>query len=262
MATSPKKQESTSDLVNYYLAEIGSIPRLTTAQEQEYGRRSQAGDFEARDMLIRSNLLLTVSVAKKYSSLMPFMELVSEGMLGLIKAAQEYDPSMGKFSTYAVWWIRQCIRRYVKTWRSMVRIPEYQSAIACRSHAIGIQAALKEIADNKHLKPKRKRMLIQAILASCGHVDVDFYDRHDPQQASGLDVVLGEERTRILRTAVYSLPMPDRKVIIEYFGIGDCDRKTARQIAVELKCTASNVGEIKKRALRLLFGRVPRSTLQ
>ena len=104
---------STEDPVRMYLKEIGNVPLLTSEQEVELARRVEAGDEEAKKALTEANLRLVVSIAKKYVGRgMPFLDLIQEGNMGLMKAVDKFDYTKGyKFSTYATWWIRQAITR-------------------------------------------------------------------------------------------------------------------------------------------------------
>ena len=103
------------DPVKAYLKEIGRVPLLTMEQELELARAAQAGDADARRKLSEANLRLVVSVAKRYAGRgLPFLDLIQEGNLGLMKAAEKFEPDRGfRFSTYATWWIRQSITRAI-----------------------------------------------------------------------------------------------------------------------------------------------------
>src|SRR3712207_4567377 len=108
-----------------YLAQIGQERLLTHGEEIDLGRRVRAGDKKARGMLIEKNLRLVVSVAKKYRGMgLPFGDLIQEGNIGLMKAADKYDPERGwRFATYATWWIRQAIQRAVADKGRTIRVP-------------------------------------------------------------------------------------------------------------------------------------------
>ena len=113
------------DPVKAYLKEIGRVPLLTAEQETELARAAQAGDEDARRKLSEANLRLVVSVAKRYAGRgLPFLDLIQEGNLGLMKAAEKFEPERGfKFSTYATWWIRQSITRAIADQGRTIRIP-------------------------------------------------------------------------------------------------------------------------------------------
>ena len=111
--------------IKLYLKEIGKVALLTREQEKDLGKRIAEGDERAKAELIEANLRLVVSIAKKYTnSGLPFMDLVQEGNIGLIKAVEKFDYSRGcKFSTYAIWWIRQAITRALADKARIIRIP-------------------------------------------------------------------------------------------------------------------------------------------
>jgi len=113
--------------LSVYLSEISKVPLLSSQDEVRLARRAQKGDPEARHKLIVSNLRLVVSIAKKYLYFgLPLLDLIEEGNLGLMKAAERFDPERGcKFSTYATWWIRQAVTRSLSNFGRTVRIPVY-----------------------------------------------------------------------------------------------------------------------------------------
>lgn len=122
----PETDAASDDSIRMYLKEIGNIPLLTAEQEVAIAKRIEAGDERAKDALIQANLRLVVSVAKRYAkgSSMTFLDLVQEGNLGLIKAAERFDYHRGyKFSTFAIWWIRQSVARAVCDQSKPIRIP-------------------------------------------------------------------------------------------------------------------------------------------
>ena len=114
-----------------YLQEINEVPLLNADEEKELGRRVQSGDLEAREHLIRANLRLVVSIAKMYSERgLTLQDLIAEGNIGLMKAAEKFDPAAGcRFSTYGTWWIKQSIRRALIDTAKTVRVPSYLSLI-------------------------------------------------------------------------------------------------------------------------------------
>lgn len=113
--------------LSIYLTEISRVPLLSSQEEVRLARRALKGDGEARRILVVSNLRLVVSIAKKYLYYgLPLLDLIEEGNLGLMKAAERFDPERGcKFSTYATWWIRQAVTRSLSNFGRTVRIPVY-----------------------------------------------------------------------------------------------------------------------------------------
>src|ERR671939_285394 len=116
---------ATTDSLQLFLNEAGRYPLLTAAQEVELAKRIEAGDKEAKDLLVNSNLRLVVSIAKKYQGHgLTLLDLIQEGIIGLIRAAEKFDWRKGfKFSTYATWWIRQAVQRGVANKARVIRIP-------------------------------------------------------------------------------------------------------------------------------------------
>lgn len=120
---------NTSENLAIYLKEIRKIPLLTAEQEREVAVKVQEGDKDAVDKMISSNLRLVVKIAKKYVNRgLPFLDIIEEGNIGLIKAVYKFDPTKGyRFSTYATWWIRQCIERAIVNQSRVVRLPVHIS---------------------------------------------------------------------------------------------------------------------------------------
>lgn len=119
--------ESGKDCLDIYLKDIGEIPRLSPEQELQLAKRIQKGDRNAKSEMIRANLRLVVSIARKYCNLgLSFLDLIEEGNIGLMRAAEKFDLSFDcKFSTYAAWWIKQRIMRSLANHAKIVRIPAY-----------------------------------------------------------------------------------------------------------------------------------------
>src|SRR5580693_10666466 len=111
--------------LNRYLQEIGRFARLTPQQEIDLARKIKKGDAAAREQMISSNLRLVVTIARDYINLgMPLLDLISEGNVGLTKAVERFDPAKGaKLSTYAMWWIKQSIKRALANQSKTIRVP-------------------------------------------------------------------------------------------------------------------------------------------
>ncbi|EDY82659.1 RNA polymerase sigma factor, sigma-70 family [Verrucomicrobiia bacterium DG1235] len=128
-APAPQKKEKAElpdrNSIRTYLQEIGRIDLLTPAQEVTLARRIQAGEKEARDLMIKSNLRLVVKIAHDYKDFgLPVLDLISEGNIGLVKAVERFDPDKGgKLSTYAAWWIKQSIKRALANQSKTIRLP-------------------------------------------------------------------------------------------------------------------------------------------
>ena len=128
-------QREWDDIQRRYFEDISRYPLLTAEEEVDLARRLQKGDEEARKRLILCNLKLVITIAKSYTNHnVPFLDLIEEGNLGLIKAVSRFDPERGfRFSTYASWWIRQAIVRAISTHSRTIRIPIHVFSLFCNN---------------------------------------------------------------------------------------------------------------------------------
>ncbi len=227
----------TDDSVKMYLKEIGNIPLLDFKEEIDVARRIEEGDEKARQYLINSNLRLVVSVAKRYvrSSGMSFLDLIQEGNTGLMKAVEKYDYKRGyKFSTYAMWWIRQAITRAIadqsKTIRIPVHIREIMSRIAKLSRVFivenGREPSITEIADMTHMD----RNKVEEIMKLYG-------------DTVSLETPVGEEEDSTLADFI-----ADEKILGQY------EQTELKMLGAELESMLSTLTEREQRVLRLRFG--------
>jgi RNA polymerase primary sigma factor len=121
----PEAREISTDALQLFLKDIGKVPLLTAAQEVELAKRIERGDHPAKQKMVESNLRLVVSIAKNYRNQgLPFLDLIQEGTIGLVRAAEKFDHRKGfKFSTYATWWIRQAVARALADKARTIRMP-------------------------------------------------------------------------------------------------------------------------------------------
>jgi len=143
------------DLLDIYMKSAGKRPLLTREQEVELSKKIEAGDQFARQVMIESNLRLAISIAKKYyKSGCPMEDLIQESNIGLMKAVERFDWRRGfKFSTYASWWIRQSVSRYVSTQRNTVRVPSHAASLA-----IKIKKLIAEYEEEMGTRPTTEEM--------------------------------------------------------------------------------------------------------
>jgi RNA polymerase primary sigma factor len=136
-ATIDLKPDMTTDSLQLFLKDIGKVRLLTAQEEVDLARRIERGDLDAKQKMVESNLRLVVSIAKNYRNQgLPFLDLIQEGTLGLVRAAEKFDYRKGfKFSTYATWWIRQAIARALADKARTIRIPVTSSRSSTRSAA-------------------------------------------------------------------------------------------------------------------------------
>jgi RNA polymerase primary sigma factor len=159
-----------------YLQEINEVPLLSPEEERELGERIQAGDLEAREHLIRANLRLVVSVAKLYTERgLALPDLIAEGNIGLMKAAEKFDPAAGcRFSTYGTWWIKQAIRRALTNTVKSVRVPSYMTEIIGKwrvvsqelAYVLGRVPSVKEVAQEMGIPETNWPLLERTIVVS------------------------------------------------------------------------------------------------
>src|SRR2546430_5231314 len=124
-----------------YLREIGGIPLLTTQQEIELAGKIKKGDAEARERMINANLRLVVTIARDYANLgLPLLDLISEGNIGLTKAVERFDPTKGaQLSTYALWWIKQSIKRALANQGKTIRLPVHLADKVAKVRRVSLQ---------------------------------------------------------------------------------------------------------------------------
>ena len=159
------------DPVKAYLKEIGRVPLLTMDLELELARAAQAGDADARRKLSEANLRLVVSVAKRYAGRgLPFLDLIQEGNLGLMKAAEKFEPDRGfRFSTYATWWIRQAITRGIADTGRTIRVPVHMVETINKTlrmtrtllQELGREPTPEEVAERLNVSVSRVREVLK-----------------------------------------------------------------------------------------------------
>jgi RNA polymerase primary sigma factor len=262
--------ESTTDALQLFLNEMGKYKLLTAEEEVELAKRIERGDKQAKDLMVNSNLRLVVSIAKKYQGHgLSLLDLIQEGIIGLIRAVEKFDWRRGfKFSTYATWWIRQAVQRGVANKAREIRIPVH---IVDRERKIArvereLMAELgrapeeREIAEAAKLPLKQVREVREAARA------VTSLDRPvgDEGETSFGDLLAGdeagpEETLRVsleedmLRRAVEALPDREQRVVKLRYGLnGDGDPKSLEEIGRRLGLTRERVRQLEAEALERL----------
>ena len=263
--------ETTTDALQLFLREAGRHQLLTAAQEVELAKRIERGDPEAKERMIQSNLRLVVSIAKNYRNQgLPFLDLIQEGTLGLIRAVEKFDWRRGfKFSTYATWWIRQAVARALadkaRTIRMPVHIVERLQKINRADRLLwtqlGREPTLEEIADEASLTVQQVLEVRAAARASTS-LDAPVGDADD---AVFGDFVAGDEplpeeavelhlRSEALRRALAALPEREREVVAMRYGLSGAEPQTLEEIGRRLGLTRERVRQIELESLRRLAG--------
>jgi RNA polymerase primary sigma factor len=260
----------TTDSLQLFLNEAGRYPLLTAAEEVELAKLIERGDARAKDKMINSNLRLVVSIAKKYQGHgLSLLDLIQEGIIGLIRAVEKFDWRRGyKFSTYATWWIRQAVQRGVANKSRTIRIPvhivEREQKIARAERELSLKLERPPTEDEvaktaklslKHVREVRRAARAVASLdkplgndSDTAFGDIVATDRADVEE----EVVVGLSE-HALRGAVEKLPDRDKQVIKLRYGIdGDSDPMSLEQIGREIGLTRERVRQIETQALERL----------
>lgn len=265
--TTRRSQQAVDDSLNAYLHEIAAYPLLTHEQEVELARRSRNGDRDALQRLVCSNLRFVVSIAKKYRHQgVALADLIDEGNVGLIRAAQKFDERREtKFISYAVWWIRQAIFQALAEQSHIIRMPLNRAA---RIHRIGrhANALLQELgrdptrqeisADMDMSEEEISSMLeisssylsLDAPLASGDDARLLDYVPDDLSPAPD-DEVSEAARDTAVQEALEGLRAREAMVLRLYFGFDADEPMTLEEIGALLGVTRERVRQIKERAL-------------
>lgn len=253
-----------------YLHEIGKVELITAEEEVELARRIKLGDISALERLIKSNLRFVVSVSKQYQNQgLSLPDLINEGNLGLIKAAQRFDETRGfKFISYAVWWIRQSILQALAEQARIVRLPlnkigsinKINKTFAELEQKFEREPSIQELADAMEIAPDD----IKESLKSAGrHVSMDAPLQQD-EEGTLYDVLLSKESpspdkgllTESLRKeierALSTLTYREANIIRLYFGLNGKHQHTLEEIGEEFNLTRERVRQIKEKAIKRL----------
>jgi RNA polymerase primary sigma factor len=261
---------TTADALQMFLNEIGRYPLLTSAEEVELAKRIERGDMHAKERMIKSNLRLVVSIAKHYQGHgLTLLDLIQEGIIGLIRAAEKFDWRKGfKFSTYATWWIKQAVQRGVANKARTIRIPVHvvereQKALRAERE---LQAELErtpteaEIAAKSGLSLKQVHE-VRAAARAVASLDKPVGDEDSTQfgdlfavEERGPDEEVEVELTkRAIHRAVAELPEREQRIVKLRYGLdGDPEPKSLDEIGRILGLTRERVRQIEADALRRL----------
>jgi len=262
----------TTDSLQLFLNEAGRYPLLTAAEEVELAKAIEQGDPAAKERMVNSNLRLVVSIAKKYQGHgLSLLDLIQEGIIGLIRAVEKFDWRRGfKFSTYATWWIRQAVQRGVANKSRTIRIPvhivEREQKIARAERELIAQheraptdeeLAHKTKLSVKHVKEVRGAARTVASLDKPLGDDSDsaFGDLVAQESGNVEEEVVVSFGDDALRRAIETLPEREKLVIKLRYGLdGDQDPKSLEEIGRALGITRERVRQIETQALARLAG--------
>ncbi len=269
MGTSAEAGSADQDTVRQYLHEIGSIPLLTPEQEQSLAKAYQEGDEEAGRRLAEANLRLVVNIAKRYTGHgMPFLDVIQEGNLGLMKAIEKFDYEKGyKLSTYATWWIRQAITRAIADQSRTIRIPVHMVETINKimrtsrkmTMELGREPSSEEVAarldmeEAKVVEVLRIAMEPVSLESPVGEEEdshlMDFIEDKQmmPADAATLQILREE-----MAQAMSVLTEREQKVLRMRFGFDDGKPRTLEEVGREFQVTRERIRQIEGKALRKL----------
>ncbi|MBL8863611.1 MAG: RNA polymerase sigma factor RpoD/SigA [Planctomycetes bacterium] len=256
-----------------YLQEINEVPLLTPEQEIQLGRRIQSGDLEAREHMIRANLRLVVSVAKMYTDRgLSLQDLIAEGNIGLMKAAEKFDPNAGcRFSTYGTWWIKQSIRRALTNTVKPVRVPSYMSELISRwrvvsqelTYILGRAPNVEEVAEELGI-PEENWPLLRRTIQVSGmgpQVSLDVLSQtqdtvEDANQAAPDEQLSNNDLLARLGELLSVIDEREATILRLRYGLGTetGETMTLKEIGKVVGLTRERVRQIEQEALRKLYG--------
>ncbi len=259
-----------SEALERYLSEIAKTRLLTPEQEADLASRAKHGDRQALEELIKANLRFVVSVAKQYQNKgLSLSDLISEGNIGLIKAAMHFDETRGfKFISYAVWWIRQSIMQALAEKSRQIRLPVNKVGAQNRvkqiinelQQKLNRDPSLEEISEALKMDENFVREILEqsevvvSLEAPMGADDSDLklVDILSSNDYHADDIITKEEKHQIIEELLKTVPPRDAEIIKMYFGIGKNHRYTLDEIGAFFNLTRERVRQIKNKAMKEL----------
>lgn len=264
------EEDAELDPTRIYLNEIGASRLLTAEEEISLARLAQAGDYEARQRMIVSNLRLVVKIARRYLYRgLPLLDLIEEGNLGLIRAVEKFDPERGfRFSTYATWWIRQTIERAIMNQTRTVRLPihvvkeinVFLRASRLLAQRLDHEPSAEEVAELLD-KPSREVKRLLGLNEHVASVDTPLGKDADKPLVDLLPDEAADDPTERIQDREVQLNLDhwlskltdkQREVLERRFGIHGYENRTLEKVAEELGVTRERVRQIQMDALRRL----------
>jgi len=266
-----------------YLNDISKIDMLTGDEEAMLARKIRAGDKEALDRMVKSNLRFVVSVSKQYQNQgLSLPDLINEGNVGLMKAAKRFDETKGfKFISYAVWWIRQSILYAIVEYSRLVRLPlnkvasynKINEAVVSFQQEFERDPSEDELGELLDIKPKEVRRMMKggnrhvSMDAPVGGEEgeatmLDLFMMDDDAQASPDNFLMEESRVIDIKNGLAELSPRETEVISSYYGLNGHKSLTLEEIGELYGLTRERVRQIKERAIRRLRKSTSKNTLK
>jgi len=264
------RPDMTTDSLQLFLKDIGKVRLLTAQEEVDLAKRIERGDLDAKQKMVESNLRLVVSIAKNYRNQgLPFLDLIQEGTLGLVRAAEKFDYRKGfKFSTYATWWIRQAIARALADKARTIRIPvhvvEKLNKIGRAERKLvtelGREPSAEEIAEVTGIDPEE----VESIKRSA-QAPVSLEKPVGDEEESEFGQFIADERAEspyeraaeiltkeALREALENLSYRERRVLELRYGLGGEHPRTLDDVGKTFNVTRERIRQIENQSLKKL----------
>ena len=257
-----------TDPIKAYLKDVRPIALLSAEEEIDLAKKIQKGDKDAREKMIRANLRLVISIAKRYVNLgVPLSDLIEEGNIGLMKSVDKFDPARGfRFSTYAAWWIKQGISRAIIDQGKMIRVPvymneeilKYKKIIEKLTHKLRRKPTTAEISKRMKSSVEKIRDLENAITkmssldapigeSGDGQVKDIIEDENIMAPDEQLESFISKERAI---SYLEYLNERERKIIEMRFGLGDGNSRTLAEIAREMGVSRERIRQLEAATLK------------
>ncbi len=263
--------DPTLDSLQLLLDGIAKTKLLTAKEEIELAKRIERGDLVAKDRMVQANLRLVVSIAKRYRNQgLPFLDLIQEGSIGLVRAVEKFDHRKGfKFSTYATWWIRQAISRAIADKSRTIRIPIHINNVLHKLDGAqrkleangDRQASIEEIAAEAGIDPDEADLIMRMSQAPVS-LDKPVGDDSDAAEfghliedttaESPFDVAADRMTRDRLREALENLSYRERRILELRYGLGDEQPRTLDQVGRVFRLTRERTRQLEEHALRKL----------
>jgi RNA polymerase primary sigma factor len=270
LVVEPEVREISTDSLQLFLKDVGKVDLLTAAQEVELAKRIERGDHRAKQEMVEANLRLVVSIAKKYRNQgLPFLDLIQEGTIGLVRAAEKFDHRKGfKFSTYATWWIRQAVARALadkaRTIRMPVHIVEKLNKIVRTERKLraefGREPLAAEIAEELELETdevesiRRSSQAPVSLEKPVGDEEESEFGHFLTDETEALPDEVAEEQLRkaALRRVLGSLSPRERRVLELRYGLDGEHPRTLDEVGRAFNVTRERIRQIENQSLKKL----------
>ena len=263
-------QASNDSTLNHYLKELANIPSLSAAEERKLEKAACEGDLEAKKKLVQANLKLVVRIAKKaiHVSGIPVIDLIQEGNLGLMIAAEKFNYKLGyKFATYAAWWIKQSMFKAISEQSHCMKIPVYIQETLSKFSKIksrmekeyNCQINNKDVAEKMNIAPDKiesflsaytKTISIESGIERANGNDMNVADILEDKKASVSSEIEYKNLQNDIELVISTLKEREQEVVRMRYGIGDTTRRTLEEIGNLYGVTKECIRQTELRALK------------